>query len=117
MDANQTSEAPASNWLSLIDRLGPLLKVAKAEDRILIYLREVRAHFGWPVAEHWVLGRDDGYRISHESHADSEPLNRFERESASVVVPRAWVRPDRWRLDPTVTESVASRVFWRAEAP
>ena len=114
---NPTSERPARDWPSLIDRLGPLLREAKPEDRVPVYLKEIRANFGWAVAEYWVRDRHDGYRIIHESHADTEAINRFSRESATIVVPSAWVRPERWRLDRTVTESVASRVFWSSEAP
>jgi len=116
MEPGADREPQVKNWPSLIDRLGPLLRDAKPEDRVPAFLEEIRAAFGWAVAEYWVLGTDGGYRISHESHADTEALNRFERESANIVVPNASVM-ERWRLEPTVTESVASRVFWSSKAP
>ena len=117
MEPSANREPQIRNWPSLIDRLGPLLRDAKPEDRVQTFLKEIRDTFGWAIAEYWVLGNDGVYRISHESHADTEALNRFERESANIVVPSASVTLERWRIEPTVTESVASRVFWSSEAP
>jgi hypothetical protein len=56
----------------------------------------------------------DGYRITHESHADDEALHRFERQSSTLVVPADWVRPERWKLDPSVSGPVTRHVFWSA---
>jgi hypothetical protein len=71
----------------------------------------MRDVFGWDVAENWTL-KGGAYRITHEVHSDSTPLHRFARESASIAVPEAWVRPDRWQLDPSVQGTVSRRVFW-----
>jgi DNA-binding winged helix-turn-helix (wHTH) protein len=104
------------DWLSLIDRFGLLLREAEPGERIALYLKTMRDDFHWSLAEHWVA-RDGDYRITDESHVDLEPLNRFTRESASIVMPVAWVRPEGWRLDPTMPESASGRVFWGANAP
>jgi hypothetical protein len=74
----------------------------------------MRDALGWAVAEFWVQ-HTDGYRIVHERHANLEVLDRFERESASIVVPTAWVRADRWELDRAVTSATARNVFWSAD--
>jgi len=102
---------PENSWSSRVDTVERTLKAAKAVNRIAVFLKVMCDVFGWDVAENWVL-KGGAYRISHEVHADSPPLHRFARESATIAVPEAWVRPDRWRLDAAAQGTIARQVFW-----
>src|SRR5687768_12049654 len=100
---------PANSWSYRLDTVERSLKASQALHRTPVFLKIMCDVFGWDVAENWVLN-GGAYRITHEVHADSAPLHRFERESARIAVPEAWVRPDRWRLDASVQGTVARKV-------
>ena len=91
---NHVERAPGIRWLlpisekvillvaigSSLNRLSLLLDSVSAESRIANYLSAMCTDFGWSVAEYW--RRSDGvFGIAHESHVDTEALNRFAREA------------------------------------
>ena len=111
MDLDPRLSRPENSWSYRVDTVERSLKASRAANRIPVFLKVMRDVFGWDVAENWVLN-EGAYRIRHEVHADATPLHRFARESATIAVPEAWVRPDRWRLDASVHGTIARKVLW-----
>src|SRR6187549_2815405 len=97
MDSEPRLANSEDSWSARLDALERSLKASGAVNRLPVFLKAMRDVFCWDVAENWLLNRGV-YRITHEVHADADSLHRFARESATIAVPEAWVRPDRWRL-------------------
>jgi hypothetical protein len=113
ISAQEGPEKEGRDWLSAVEHLVHLLDEAPIELRTGVFLDAMCHEFGWTVAEYWALSHGS-YQIACESHEDTEPINRFERESVSIVVPARWVQPERWTLNPAASDTDSRMVSWSA---